>query len=58
MTGLNRQAFYSLLLTFAAEYAQAEEKREQASTSKSHSWWRESKISHSPSEATLHFVLF
>jgi hypothetical protein len=27
MTGLNRQAFYTLLPTFAAEYAQAEETR-------------------------------
>ncbi len=30
MTGLNRQAFYALLPTFAAEYIQAEEKREQS----------------------------
>jgi hypothetical protein len=28
MTGLNRQAFYNLLPTFAAEYTQAEEKRQ------------------------------
>lgn len=30
MTGLNRQAFYDLLPTFAAEYAQAEEKRDRS----------------------------